>query len=415
MCLKIVSNLLAIARARGGPFETACSTLRAHLKITRRLYSRACEPAVLPVFLGLGCSARRSESAIIDASEHFLTPVSCSSRPVMKRPVVTPMTHARGRGFTLVEVLVVVAIIGSLVGLLLPAIQAAREAARRTQCASQLRQLGVAAANYGAAKGEFPPGVRQWYFNASVQYRGVPLLAYLLPHLEQANALVAWDYVDPINNASAGAASRTAIVLPLLVCPSDEVPENPVVVPGRNWVYALTSYGGNGGSRSYFPTAATADGMFHSTGNASEPAADQRPVAAREVTDGLSATLLFGERSHADANYASFNAAGWGDPLDQWGWWAASTGRKMVGHATMSAHAPVNYRLPFGYDGRSGQSPPADTFADFQHYVDLRLCAYGSEHPGGANFCFADGSLRFLANETDLNLLRDLSTRAGGQ
>jgi prepilin-type processing-associated H-X9-DG protein len=71
--------------------------------------------------------------------------------------------------------------------------------------------------------------------------------------------------------------------------------------------------------------------------------------------------------------------------------------------------------LPFGYDGRSGQTPPADSAGSFAEYVDRRLTAYGSEHPGGANFCFGDGSLQFLTSATDLDVLHKLSTRAGDQ
>jgi prepilin-type processing-associated H-X9-DG protein len=87
----------------------------------------------------------------------------------------------------------------------------------------------------------------------------------------------------------------------------------------------------------------------------------------------------------------------------------------MIGHVTMSAYAPINYRLPFSYDARSGQTPPADSFAAFEHYSDMRVCAFGSEHVGGANFCFADGSLRYLVDDTDLDALRAMSTRAGDE
>jgi prepilin-type processing-associated H-X9-DG protein len=307
----------------------------------------------------------------------------------------------------------VLAIIGALAAILLPAIQSSREAARRAQCANQLRQLGIAASNNVTAKGSFPPGIQQWFFNSTVSFRGIPVFAYLLPYLEENNILLNWDYIDPINNASRGADSNTAMVLPVMICPSDTIDSNPVQIT-QGWVYALGSYGGNGGTRSYFPPRATADGIFHATGMASEPVQNQRAISLKAVSDGLTKTLLFGERSHDDANYKSFNDAGWGEPLNQWGWWAASTSRKMIGHVTLSAFAPINYQLPFGYSGRSGQNPSAASFAEFNaNYVDQRICAYGSCHPGGANFCFADGSVSFLASETDMLVLRAISTRAG--
>lgn len=317
-----------------------------------------------------------------------------------------------GRGFTLLELLVVIAVLGILVGLLLPAIQFAREAARRMQCASQLKQLALAATIHAEAKRHYPPGALQWYFNEAVSHRGIPLFAFLLPYLEQDNALVRWDYENPINNTSQGAHSNTAVVLPLFLCPSDPIPRNPIVMSNRDWHYAIGSYGGNGGTRSYFPMEATADGVFHTTGEASEPQRHQTPVRPRDITDGLSHTLMFGERSHRDENYSSFNQAGWGEPLAEWGWWGASASRKMIGHVTMSAHAPINYRLPFSFADRGGQDPPANSFSQFQTYVDRRMCAYGSGHPGGVNFAFADGSVRFTADHLSMELLRDLSTRA---
>lgn len=316
------------------------------------------------------------------------------------------------RGLTLLELLVVVAIVGLLAALLLPAMQSAREAARRAVCASQLRQLSLAGSSFETARGHYPPGVEQWYFNGGVSHRGIPLFAFLLPYLEADEVLVTWDYDDPIHNADQGRQSNTAVTMPVFVCPSDEIPQNPVIAQ-RNWVYAISSYGGNGGTRSYFPQQASADGIFHTTGEASEPQHYQKPVRMVKVTDGLSKTLLFAERSHSDANYQSFNDAGWGETLREWGWWGASTSRKMIGHVTLSSHAPLNYRLPFSYHERSGQTPSADSFASFNdYYVDLRICAIGSNHPGGANATFCDGSTRFLTDDTEHELLAEYCTRA---
>jgi len=322
------------------------------------------------------------------------------------------MTCPIRRAFTLIEILVVVAIVGVLIALLLPAIQAGREAARRTRCTNQLHQLGAAANCFVNDNGRFPSGVNQRFFNAAVTFRGIPLFVYLLPFMEGKSLVANWQLGDPMLNANQGNNSNAAAVVPNLVCPSDEIAENPIYFVSRGWTYALTSYGGNGGTRSYFPASATADGVFHTTGPASEPSPNQAAVRPEDILGGLSHTVLFGERSHHDPNYKSFNAAGWGEPLDQWGWWGASTDRKMIGHVTMSGFVPINYELPFPYDQRLGQTPAADTYASFQAtYVDMRLCAFGSCHPGGANFAFADASVQFLVSATDLDTLRTLCKR----
>ncbi len=85
------------------------------------------------------------------------------------------MRPSRDRAFTLVELLVVIAIIGILVALLLPAIQAAREAARRAQCASNMKNIGLALQNYNTAQNKFPPGVvyDTWVYSATMNaYNG---------------------------------------------------------------------------------------------------------------------------------------------------------------------------------------------------------------------------------------------------
>jgi prepilin-type N-terminal cleavage/methylation domain-containing protein/prepilin-type processing-associated H-X9-DG protein len=327
----------------------------------------------------------------------------------------TPSLPISRVAFTLIELLVVIAVIGALVGLLLPAIQSAREAGRRTQCQNQLRQLGTAANCCATDLKTFPGGVRQWFFNSSVTFRGVPLFAELLPYLENKSLLANWHYDNPMLNCNQGLQSNTAPVIPNLVCPSDAIAINPIVDTIHGWTYALTSYGGNGGSRSYFSPRATADGVFHTTGLASEPTPNQRPVRPEDISDGLSHTLLFGERSHYDPNFETFNDQGWGDLLDQWGWWGASTDRRMIGHVTLSALVPINYQMPFSYDNRAGQMPAADSYAAFAaNWNDQRICAFGSCHPGGANFCFADASGSFMATTTDLGTLRALCTRAAG-
>jgi prepilin-type processing-associated H-X9-DG protein len=85
----------------------------------------------------------------------------------------------------------------------------------------------------------------------------------------------------------------------------------------------------------------------------------------------------------------------------------------MIGHVTMSALAPINYRLPFSFDGREGQSPSAGSYAEFQPYVDQRLCAYGSEHAAGVMMAMADGSVTLMTSTMEIGVLKAMSTRAG--
>ena len=216
---------------------------------------------------------------------------------------------------------------------------------------------------------------------------------HLLPQLEQGTLQKTWDFSDPMNNTLGGLSATTTTVLPVLLCPSDVLDQNPVLENGV--YYGLTSYGGNGGTRSYFPSSAAVDGVFHTTDSASEPNPGQRPVRMRQITDGSSKTLLLGERRHNDANYETFAALGWADSLKTWGAWGPSGGRKAIGHVTMSAYPPINYQLPFNASSTAGVSPPADSGVAFGYYVDMRTCAWGSNHSGGANFALADGCRAF--------------------
>ncbi len=317
------------------------------------------------------------------------------------------------RAFTLVEMLVVMALIGILMALLLPAVQTAREAGRRTQCGNHLRQLALAAHNYHDVQFAFPAGVKQFSFPSSPAYRGVSVFAKLLPFLEQEGLVKGWDEVDPLNNTVGGIESRTAKVLPVLLCPSDVIPQNPISSSGGTRWYGLTSYGGNGGSRSYDPQFASNDGVFFVIGSGSQTAPTGRPVKMADITDGNSNTLLFGERSHVDSNHDSF-ASHITPPSGQFlnsmraiGWWAPSGGRLAAGDVTMSAYVPINYRVPANFSNASAMVPPVTDYDSYLFYNDRRVCAFGSEHPTGANFALADASVRFISESiTLINLQR---------
>jgi prepilin-type processing-associated H-X9-DG protein len=304
--------------------------------------------------------------------------------------------------------LVVVAIVAVLVGLLLPAVQKVRESAARAKCANNLKQLALAAHGYEGVNGRYPPGVYMQTYTGMPRFRGVTLFVYLAPYVEQENVTRQWDLTDPLVNTTLpapGPAARTAVVVPTFLCPSDLIPVNPVDTGGNRW-YALTSYGGNGGSRSYDPQVATNDGAFFVTGPGSQTAPAGQAVRVADVTDGLSNTAFFGERTHLDpANDAAAATApapsgSFFNPMGNVGYWANSGGRLAAGDVTMSAFAPINWRVPAA----------GATYADHERRVN----AFGSQHPGGANFALCDGSVRFVRESVPADTLTRLCARADG-
>ena len=322
------------------------------------------------------------------------------------------MFHSR-KAFTLIELLVVIAIIAILIALLLPAVQQAREAARRTQCKSQLKQVALAMHNYESTHSCFPPGQIRLSFAAAPRVRGWSMFVQILPYLEQTALYNQWDFANPLANETNG---NTGFVLPMLLCPSATLGQNPFIkTSGAR--YALTSYGGNGGTRSHPPANISGDGMFAGSGPliTTPPTVQHGLIRIRDVTDGTSNTLLLGERSHYDPNYDSFFSGGYSqNPMGGWGFWAPSGGQLGLTDLTMSSFGPINYRLPFNFGNKPGSISSAATFDASQESIN-RLCAFGSQHTGGAQVALVDGSVRFLSENLDLSALRSLSTRGGGE
>jgi prepilin-type processing-associated H-X9-DG protein len=297
--------------------------------------------------------------------------------------------------------LVVVAIVGVLIGLLLPAVQKVRESANRMACENHLKQLALAALDHHDGRGLFPTGFHTVVQTADGRYaNGTSWEVELLPYLEQENLQNKWDYKDCKNNVAGGRDALTARVVGILLCPSDSLPDPPMTQSGGSdypWAvgfYGLSSYGGNAGKRSFPLVKVTRDGIFF----------QDSKVRVADVADGTSNTFLFGERSHRDPEYnriTQISLPTW-YPLESVGMWAAVfalNGGNLPQHL-LSTPVLINYRTP--------PSGDADQARD-------RLCAFGSGHPGGANFAFADGSVRFLSDQTSLTTLQALSTRAAGE
>jgi prepilin-type N-terminal cleavage/methylation domain-containing protein/prepilin-type processing-associated H-X9-DG protein len=311
--------------------------------------------------------------------------------------------------FTLIELLVVIAIIGVLIALLLPAVQKAREAANRTRCGNNLKQLALAAHQHHDAKGKFPNGLHTVETTDGRYANGTCWEVELLPYFEQDNLKNRWDYNDYRNNVARGMDATTAQVLQVLLCPSDPLPDDVVYYSADGFpkyayakgYYGMHSYGGNAGTRSLPPSSVTRDGIFFQDSS----------IRLADVLDGASNTFLFGERSHADPVFDNMTSIYEPDfyPLAHWGKWAAvfATSGGSLGQRFLSTPVPINYRVPAGISLDAFQGP---TGAE-----NNRLCAFGSGHPGGANFAFADGSVRFLSETIPLDTLQALSTRAGGE
>jgi len=202
----------------------------------------------------------------------------------------------RVRGFTLIELLVVIAIIAVLIALLLPAVQAAREAARRAQCINNLKQIGLALANYHDVIGCYPPGVSDEQ-NGCQQYSSLPMI---LPQMEQQNTFNAFNFAlisgACFNNAINLTVQR--ITITTFNCPSDT--DRLTNLDGHN------NYCANFGSKAFrysstptgpfvVPTTTGGDGVL-------------KMVSVASVKDGTSNTCAFSERIHGIGNGASLQA-----------------------------------------------------------------------------------------------------------
>ncbi len=333
------------------------------------------------------------------------------------------------RAFTLVELLVVIAIIGILVALLLPAIQAAREAARRTDCINRLRQLGIAAHGYHDTMKHLPrhgggklmPRPDNPNPNPTADpnlTNGLSSQSLLLPYIEEAATLSQIDKSRHWRNWLPADAAVKRTPLPFLKCPSQSpieqtdiltlVASSPFSEESPLRCHYLAIFGakpescGRGGSISNltYPdntyTMANCDLNVLSSGGMATNGLlyYQSDIGFKRVTDGLSHTMLYGEFSWDAGINMTWHAA-----EDQGGIASWKYNGKNVAFPINSAAFPQTWPE---HDSGMGTTP----------YHDVSL---GSNHPGGCNVLFADGSARFLSESTELAALKAMASRASGE
>ena len=289
------------------------------------------------------------------------------------------------RAFTLIELLVVIAIIAVLVALLLPAVQQAREAARRSQCKNNLKQFGLAMANYHDVSNRFPMGGTIACCDNGPQIGFIPrLLPYLdqSPIYNQINMALPNAYVLPTSPP----ATNPIISVPLSValCPSD-------AKIGNNNLggFTLTNYDGSAGSMTFgSPNGAcnvyTSGVLINGWGDGNDPNAVSgmgtrggAAIGIRDVTDGTSQTIHMGEVLPS-CNDHSGNGGLWRE-----------NGQSF--HAGTAAS--INDYTPCPWANAAQIRFPACGNQPNQWNISW---GFRSMHTGGAQFLFADGSVHFI-------------------
>jgi prepilin-type N-terminal cleavage/methylation domain-containing protein/prepilin-type processing-associated H-X9-DG protein len=309
-------------------------------------------------------------------------------------------------GFTLVELLVVIAIIGILVALLLPAIQAAREAARRTQCINNLKQLGVAMQNYHDSKKQLPAGSFSCCYGTWQMF--------ILPYIEEGQLGDLYELSPknlPVYHPGYGYDVRNLSLTPpvrnlevcqtriqTLTCPSDEPQVRLNGITLNNYV---VNYGNTDYRRSTL-TDANGDKVKHLGApfvlNDLNPPYPDIQVKFREITDGLSKTLLGSETVQGDQ--------GQGGDARALTWWGFGAG--------FQAFDPPNTSLPDFTQGPSSCNPETPNPPCEQEGAGgLARAAARSRHPGGVNAVLCDGSVQFVVDNVDLTVWRAASTTQG--
>ncbi len=372
-----------------------------------------------------------------------------------------PSSSWRRRGFTLLELLVVVGIIAVLAAMLFPAIQRLREVANRTKCVNNLHQIGMAMTGHFGTHQSFPTNGATLPANGLAN--GTVSAFSLTSFPGAAPSPYMWGFADSTRGPKNQTGSWAYAILPYLeettsftsgnypiavsvyMCPSRSRLNPQTVMPGPDsfgWSYnAQTVSGGMNpwGKTDYAGNYLLMPNLTFLPNGAPSPFPDlsplkgsrNYPIAPSDIRDGSSNTILVGEKAMA---VAAYNTGGWywDEPI-----FVGGSGGTIRGAPSLVSNtnaetpfysqnvAPFNAQpqfpaLPFYYPlGSSvpGVIPDNDpTMNDPTKLLSASLFAnnFGSPHPGGVNFLFADGSVRTFNYNVDPLLFQGLLTPAGG-
>jgi prepilin-type N-terminal cleavage/methylation domain-containing protein/prepilin-type processing-associated H-X9-DG protein len=369
-------------------------------------------------------------------------------------------------GFTLIELLVVIAIIAVLIALLLPAVQPAREAARRAQCTNNMKQLGLAVANYESSTGAYPecyPQRAVWDPQNSYPtaidsgWGNWSIHALVMPYMEQGGVYNSLNFsISSADNEDNGTqATAIGARVGSLLCPSSPLPVGNMycclgVAPFNQIRYPGNCYWGSVGATVCPWQSASPPGIFAIMGTGTNGTSPSVSVKISNLTDGTSNTIAFGEWRIGDFNNSTLSLQDVIDILQNtvgtFGSWNNTNGASQMPSATMpvfttflqtcqgkavaSTTTPKANKSLLGRDWNQGMFghtlgttllPPNSPYyncnmeswgGDFDGPSMINMSSY---HPGGANVSFADGSVRFIKSSTAMQVIWSLGSKAGGE